>query len=511
MKVIFTDYTSNYESKARQLSKSEIAQLQSTLAPKTLADFYKVHEQLDQEKRQSNVFFVYDGKTQLLSMLNPNTYFFNGYNNLLYYNGKVIGKSGCKVVAKTRGKRLLQPTANTKLCASCGTITNDFTRQTTSDSVTIYNNNYTTSNICWDCLQSFVVGGYVVKAYDGNGNHIYWQVGGNVVQIGGNWYTLDYAIKHFNYCEKCKRWHKDYSHTIKGKRLCDDCAKKLGWGYCADCGEWHKLNKKGKCRECAKQQALAKINNYHTQQNKGCYKYWGSKKGNPKGKYIGFELELVGEYDNTQKAIQQAFYKACKNNRLTLEYDGSLDNMGCEVISQPHTPQALKKFIYSKSFANKLGWLSNCGYIDPQSTRAGLHVHVSRSATNSQGIAKLLYLISNNYELFANLSRRNRDCMDYCELYEPMEQNECKQLAAERYNSRYVALNLCNRKTIEWRLWATTNSPKEVWQCCLLSYELTRASKHVGWQYADRLATWLPYLSKDSIEYISKNKGWCNV
>lgn len=268
MKVIFTDYTSNYTSKARQLDKSEVAQLQSTLTPQTLADFYKVHEQLDQEKRQSKVFFVYDGKTQLLSMLNPNIYFFNGYNNLLYYNGKVIGKSGCKVLAKTNGKRLLQPTANTKLCASCGTITNDFARQTTRDSVTVYNNNYTASNICWDCLQSLLIGGYVVKAYDGNDNYIYWQVGGNVVQIGANWYTLDYAIKHFNYCTKCKRWHKDYPHTVKGQRVCDECAKKLGWGYCADCGEWHKLNKKGKCKNCATQKALAKINDYHTQKTK---------------------------------------------------------------------------------------------------------------------------------------------------------------------------------------------------------------------------------------------------
>ena len=510
MKVIFTDYTSNYEDKARQLDKSQVAQLQVDLSISTLANFDKVHEQLNQEKQQNKVLFVYGGKSQLLSMLNPSICFFSGYNNLLYYNGKVIGKSGCNIVGKTSGKRLLQPTASTKVCASCGTITNDFTRQSTRDCVTIYNNNYTASNVCWDCLQGLLSGGHVVKAYDGNDNYIYWQRGCNVVQIGDNWYTLDYAFKYFYYCTKCKRWHKDYPYTIKGKKVCFDCANKMGWGFCSECGEFHKLNKKRLCKYC-KPQTLAPINDYHTSKRDGVVKYWGSKTNNPKGKYIGFELELVGEYDGTQKALQQAFYKAYKNKHLTLEYDGSLDNMGCEVISQPHTPQALKKFIFSKQFGEQLKMLSNCDYIDPTSTKAGLHIHISRSATNKDGIAKLLYMISNNGHLFAQLSRRDTDCMSYCELFEPMNKTECKTMAKSFCNDRYVTLNLQNKNTIEWRLWSTTDSPKEVWQCALLSYELTRASKFINWQDCGNFSNWLKYLTIDSINYINNNKGWCKV
>ncbi len=185
--------------------------------------------------------------------------------------------------------------------------------------------------------------------------------------------------------------------------------------------------------------------------------------------------------------------------------------MGCEVISQPHTPQALKKFIFSKQFANALQWLTNCDYIDPTSTKAGLHVHVSRNATNKDGIAKLLYLISNNTDLFANLSRRDTDCMSYCELFEQMTKAECKDMAKESYNERYVALNLRNRHTIEWRLWATTDNPQELWQCCLLSYELTRASKFISWRECGNLSNWLKYLTIGSIDYINKHKGWYKV
>jgi hypothetical protein len=57
-------------------------------------------------------------------------------------------------------------------------------------------------------------------------------------------------------CEECDVISDDIITDSLGRLICRNCAKRLGYGYCQDCGEWELLDS-GWCENCLDSQATA--------------------------------------------------------------------------------------------------------------------------------------------------------------------------------------------------------------------------------------------------------------
>ena len=105
------------------------------------------------------------------------------------------------------------------------------------------------------------------------------------------------------------------------------------------------------------------------------------------------------------------------------------------------------------------------GYRSHQARTAGLHCHINRSALGDniveqeEVIARILYFVEKHWEELKVASRRTtRQLEQWCNRIG--FQNQPKDLldtAKKNYRSfRYVAVNLCNADTVEFRLFRGT-------------------------------------------------------
>jgi len=93
-----------------------------------------------------------------------------------------------------------------------------------------------------------------------------------------------------------------------------------------------------------------------------------------------------------------------------------------------------------------------------------LHVHVNRSAFGEDitaqecGIARVLYLVEKFWDEFLKFSRRSTEQLEqWARRYGYKDHPQILMDAVKDHNTgRYMAINLTNRDTIEFRLWRGT-------------------------------------------------------
>ena len=180
---------------------------------------------------------------------------------------------------------------------------------------------------------------------------------------------------------------------------------------------------------------------------------------------FGVELEI----DNGYAPEECADLLVSKSDDIYLKHDGSLSSDGIEIVTHPCSLEYHLK---------KLGWenISNAArsysYESHNAGDCGLHVHVGRQQlglTNRErnyAIKKITMLIDRHWAEIKKFSRRResqiRDWAAPPELgFEEMEnltENEAIEIVDEKSFtcSRYQALNLRNRETIEFRIFNGT-------------------------------------------------------
>ena len=273
----------------------------------------------------------------------------------------------------------------------------------------------------------------------------------------------EYSDNYFQ-CDDCGTWREGTPHvTHDGRDVCNRCVD--NYTSCDICGElypddlieevaWGVYH----CPDCRRTHV---ITSYHAHNRETLDRF------NLEGKILGADLEkpenklLIGtetEVENsnrwTDNCNQVAFeVSEIMGDHVHFEYDCSLNN-GFEIISRPHTFEAIKKAGFDKMFKH----LMDRGYVSHDSTRCGLHVHVSNEwfgetyEEQRKNVAKLLYLYSAKFEFFKKLSRR--EVFEYCE----PTFFENTQDAYERFGwarGHGVALNTQNMTdfgTVEFRL-----------------------------------------------------------
>lgn len=281
------------------------------------------------------------------------------------------------------------------------------------------------------------------------------------------------------FCVYCKEWHTkqkfgknrcnethwicDYGKDSGDCQVCSVCGM-LSYGtqlYTSFCGT--KM-----CYKCWQREEKYLIKAYH---NDPVQEFYGAIDGknvklpnpyNGYGYYYGVELEVDagGQRDDISKPTIQLL-----NDEVYTMRDGSLTN-GFEIVTHPHSENALYNMNWEKTFE----YLISKGYRSHDINTCGLHLHCNRfvfgDSTEEQriNVCKLMRFVEANYKDFVKLSRRempqinrwarfyNGELEDKIETIDFYEDIYDAFNRSSNHNDRYRAINLCKKKTIEFRL-----------------------------------------------------------
>ena len=140
--------------------------------------------------------------------------------------------------------------------------------------------------------------------------------------------------------------------------------------------------------------------------------------------------------------------------------DSSIDN-GFEIVTHPMT---LDYHMNEMSWKETLDEATFLNYEDEEES-CGLHIHVNRNSLGytiyeqDEVIANILLLFELHWDKVVKFSRRTPSKLHrWCDRYGLNEGETAKELFDKAYGSgeRYHAINLRNRHTIEFRLFAGT-------------------------------------------------------
>ena len=262
-------------------------------------------------------------------------------------------------------------------------------------------------------------------------------------------------------CDNCGEtiW-RDNAEGDSNYTLCSDCYE-YSYTTCEECGRlihnddalYEDDEDYPYCRNCFEKLNENSIKNYS-------YKpeplFYGS--GNL---FYGIELEIDKggeEHTNAQKLLDIA-NETCE--RIYCKHDGSI-NEGFEMVSHP---MSLEYHINNMNWNKVFEKAVEMDYRSHNTSTCGLHIHCSRSAFGKKyehqekAIGRLIFFVEKHWNELVKFSRRtpenlNRWAAKYATISNTTEETYKK--AKDKCMGRYVAVNLENCDTIEFRLFRGT-------------------------------------------------------
>ncbi len=321
-------------------------------------------------------------------------------------------------------------------------------------------------------------------------------------------------------CDNCgRRIWRDYAEGDSNYTLCSRCYD-YSYTTCEDCGRLihndDALYEDGEdypyCRDCFERLNHNAIKNYS-------YKpepiFYGS--GNL---FYGVELEIDkgGEEDcNAQKLLDIAN----KNDeRIYCKHDGSIHN-GFEIVSHPmsldyHTNNMNWNTIFEKAVA--------LGYCSHQTKTCGYHIHCSRRAfgknyeEQEEAIGRVVFFVEKHWNELVKFSRRTLENLNHWAAKYATISNttgETYKKAKDKCLGRYVAVNLENEKTIEFRLFRGTLRYKTFLAALQLVDEICYCAINMTDSGIEEMS-WLDFVQRilpnkpELIEYLKEKRLYVN-
>ena len=177
--------------------------------------------------------------------------------------------------------------------------------------------------------------------------------------------------------------------------------------------------------------------------------------------YMGVELEIDrgGELDeNAERLIDIA---NCSKNHIYCKHDGSLSD-GFEIVSHPMTLEYhMSKMNWKEVFEKAL----EMHYASHNTATCGFHIHCSRYAfgedsyVQDAAIGRVVFFVEKHWNELVRFSRRHADALErWAARYATISPTtkETFKKAKDKHMGRYVAVNLENYETIEFRLFRGT-------------------------------------------------------
>jgi len=297
------------------------------------------------------------------------------------------------------------------------------------------------------------------------------------IDASGRYYCSNCADEHLLYCEECGEYYHrdDMIFDNSGDFMCQDCFR--SFYICDDCGNfvhhtcvyWN--DGTPYCEECYPN------NSYIHEYGYKPYPIFHGE-GN---QFLGVELEVDrgGYSQNVAREVIDILgddFVYCKN-------DGSLDD-GFEIVSHPATLE----YHSQVDWECVLNYLINEGYESHDAGTCGLHVHMNRKGFGNTeeeqelGISKVLFFIERHWDNVVKFSRRTPSQLDEWAaryLCSSPEHPEDVLEYAKNDMSRYRAVNLCPRHTIEIRIFRGSlvyETFMAALQFCDLLYDISELS-----------------------------------
>ena len=176
-------------------------------------------------------------------------------------------------------------------------------------------------------------------------------------------------------------------------------------------------------------------------------------------RFFGVELEVDHGGHDDEKAEELLNLVNYPDERIYIKSDGSLDE-GFEIVTHP---MSINYHMNQFPWDNLTVHAAHLGYRSHQTSTCGLHVHVSRNGLGEtyeeqeETISRILYFVEAHWNELLKFSRRSEYSMNRWASRHGYEHNPKKLLdKAKSDRNRYVAVNLCNTNTIEFRLFRGT-------------------------------------------------------
>ena len=321
-------------------------------------------------------------------------------------------------------------------------------------------------------------------------------------------------------CDNCQeRIWRDNAEGDSNYTLCSHCYE-YNYTTCEDCGRLihneDALYEDGDdipyCRDCFEKLNYDAIKNYS-------YKpepiFYGSGT-----LFYGVELEIDKggeEHSNAQNLLDIAN----KNEeRIYCKHDGSI-NDGFEMVSHPMTLDY---------HTNNMNWLDvfekavGMDYRSHNTSTCGLHIHCSRSAfgkdyeQQEQAIGRVVFFVERHWNELVKFSRRTLDNLNhwaakYATISSTTEETYKK--AKDKRMGRYVAVNLENYNTIEFRLFRGTLRYKTFLATLQLVDEICYCAINMTDKEMEELS-WSDFVSRilpkkyELIEYLKSKRLYVN-
>lgn len=235
--------------------------------------------------------------------------------------------------------------------------------------------------------------------------------------------------------------------------------------------------------------------------------------------FMGVELEIDKGGEDNDNAVAVLSVANRSAEHIYCKHDGSL-NEGFEMVSHPMTLDY---------HANEMNWLDvfdeavSMDYRSHQTSTCGLHIHVNRSAfgdTDEQRedvISRIVYFVENHWNELLKFSRRTEENINHWASRYGISTTakDTYKNAKEKRLGRYVAVNLENYHTIEFRIFRGTLRYKTFLATLQLVNEICRFAIQLDDKRMERLS-WSEFVSlipsdkAELIEYLKSKRLYIN-
>ena len=335
-------------------------------------------------------------------------------------------------------------------------------------------------------------------------------------------FVCDSCIENnYTRCEECGDYVPvDNSSYVRSYgRVCEHCLDYSGdFYFCEECEEWVRYDDwdeyEDSCRDCARANSRnnAIIRGYH---DAPPLEFIGDLGQSMYNFYGGIEVEVdtkYGETSNVQGALNRIVEIA--GDHLHFERDGSLGSYSFEMVTQPHTIEEL----YALDWRGILGACKENGMSAHDVGTCGLHMHFSRTGfgedteTQNDNITKLIQFYELYWSDILKVSRRTEaQVADWARRYDRINHRELKSIVnSNGHGSRYHAVNVTNRNTVEIRITRGTLKYETFMAC--LDFMVTLVKNCVTIDYKDITdpRVWLKGIKSETRDYIQSVGAFAN-
>lgn len=277
----------------------------------------------------------------------------------------------------------------------------------------------------------------------------------------------------------------------------DDCC------YCEYCWEDHQTK-----------DIYTKVHSYHSPVKLK----WGTVKDgqivysdhidNFKGYGIELEVNPKPDSDNTYRDYVAEELSNISNNAFFYQEDGSLDDEGFEIISHPHTKEALDLLPLEEMCT----YLIREGYESHNAGCCGLHVHISRNLfgdTTEEQDDKILKMVQFYHTFWDDVVKfSRRKTFTYCSKLPVHDDEELKMYVKNKRGDHSVAINLGDDRsdTVEVRIMRGTLNSKTLRATLDFVAHIAERATTIADEDIGDTSKWLEGISDRCIEYMKSRE-----